>query len=498
MSLTSGFNSNPQTNNPQSGFFGKVGNFVASAGKDAFNSTIGTYATRFGQLAGNIIAPMLGASKEGIQRANEQSVDLPLGLGTVEPQKGGMAGAKQIGGQALKTASYLIPGAEAEGVAGHGIGSGALEGLKIGAQAGALGGAGNSLEQGGNTSDVIGSGLKGGFEGAIAGGVIGGATGLAGNIWEQVHAPSYENNLAGATQSNLEAGDNAATSIQNASDIQAKAKSNLSKNFAEVPNVISQADPTAKTTLPSDFIKQLQDLSDTKKFVLPSSIKDASGNVFKDLTPQQTQELTTQLNRLTYQAKAFGDLSINQQSVDLANQLKNYAQSGLGHVTDNLGNSVWSKGYEDYARGSNAMDALSNLIPTKRVSGEMLDPTDVNSSVNKMMKMMETPQGVSTLARANEEYKAVTGLDILNDPMGAINHLLDSNKGLLGATKGSYMKQVVEAIKSPNMVARRGIWPLITGVIGIATIASAFKKQIGEALNSSGADHTLHEILHLP
>lgn len=307
------------------------------------------------------------------------------------------------------------------------------------------------------------------------------------NVWERAYAPktgSYDTNLANATAANNQAGVGATNSIHEASDTITDVNRGLGNQFAQAPDIISKADPNAGVNLPKEVVDKLNALKDTKAFSLPSYIREPGlpsnieniGNGNIKLNPAQAQDLITQLNDLKFNSK--GDVAINQQTSNLVNDVKAAAQSGLGHVTDAQGNSVWSSAYEDYHQGKDAMDAMSKIIPVKRFPGEMLDPTEVNNSVNKMMKMMETPQGTQALIRGNADFKNATGYDLLNDPMGAIGKLAESDKAFETALKGNYGHQFVQGLKNPTAASRRVLYA-VSSIVGITAMATAFRKQIG-------------------
>lgn len=470
----------------KSGLFSKLVTGAENIGKDAFNTLIGNPATRFGQVVGNAIAPALGVPKANIDYANSQSQELPFGMGTVPAQKGGLAGAEQIGGQTLKAGAYLAPEfMGAEGIASKGIINGAVQGVKIGATSGALGGAGNAMSQGADASDVVNAGMSGAGTGALTGGVIGGATGLVGNVWEKAYGSggSYQSNLNNAIKANSQAGTQAIDSIHEASNTISDVSRGVSNQFAEAPKIISKVDPGAGTTASTDLLYKMQSLKDTKAWSLPNSVRDAIPTDINGpikFNPQQTQDILSSLNDLKFNSK--GDVVVNQQTSNLINEFKDAAQSGMGHVVDNEGQSVWSRAYQDYSQVQNAKSAMSNLIPIKKSAGEMLDPTKVNDSVNEMMKMLKTTQGTSALTRANAEFKSVTGYDLLNDPMGSIAKLADSNVDVARALKGGYGHQFIKGLENPSIASRRVIFA-ITTILGITGLGTAFRKQIGKFLS---------------
>jgi hypothetical protein len=486
---------------PPQGFFSKVGNFLSGAAKDVANTLLVTPAARATEAATRLFAPNSQAAQGYNAMADQgqgQSFGSPLGNIDVPAQKAfGQGGGEQIAGQALKSASYLAPAAAVSGlpsvgIAGSGIasgiGGGIAQGAKLGALGGGLGGAGNAMSQGASSGDVIGQGLQGATIGGIAGGVIGGVTGGLSkpnpnelNTSHPIFSSNYDQTLANAQGANMQAGNTATDAVHEASNTINDMTVGAGNQYAQAPQMISQVDPNAGTTLNADILAKMNELKDTKAWSLPDSIRNADSiNGEIKLTPQDSQDLIKSLNDLKYNSK--GDVRVNSQVSSLVSDVKNAAQAGMGHVTDNLGNSVWDRMSQDYQQVQDAKDAMSSLIPIKKFQGEILDPKEVNDSVNKMMKMMETPQGTSALLRSNAEVKAATGYDILNDPMDAIQKLMKSNEEVATATKGNYGHQFLQGLKNPQTLSRRAIYTIGT-ILGIATLGTAFRKQIGSLIS---------------
>lgn len=86
--------------------------------------------------------------------------------------------SKQVAGNALQNVATVGLGGIGKIAETAGIGAKALQGAKVGARLGAMQGAGNTLEQGGNIQDTLTSGAIGGGVGALTGGVMGGTGGL--------------------------------------------------------------------------------------------------------------------------------------------------------------------------------------------------------------------------------------------------------------------------------------------------------------------------------
>lgn len=114
---------------------------------DALKTLIFKPAVRLGQVIGTPIAKALGATPEGIERASNAPVEIPLGDErkiTIEPQKAiREGGASQIFSDALKSATYLAPYGKIAGgatkLASNVVGQGASR-IAGGVAAGAAGG----------------------------------------------------------------------------------------------------------------------------------------------------------------------------------------------------------------------------------------------------------------------------------------------------------------------------------------------------------------------
>ena len=173
----------PQTLPEPSGIIG--GMFA-----DVLKTLVVKPAVRFGQAIGTPIARALGASEEGIKRASEAQVSLPIGKSgvaiNVEPQKAiGEGGTTQIFSDAFKSATYLAPyGKIAGGASKLASMAGAGQGLSRivgGVAAGATGGYGVDVAQGLDSGEKAKAFIPGfaTIIGGLTGGALeGGAVGL--------------------------------------------------------------------------------------------------------------------------------------------------------------------------------------------------------------------------------------------------------------------------------------------------------------------------------
>ncbi len=142
------------------------------------------------RFAGALASPIVSAfgdegDKNRFQQLTSNPIDTPLG--TVEGQKSGVSGAKQIAGEALESGTDIASMAIGGGQGANALTQpntfikGAIQGAKAGALTGGVFGAGQgtakALQEDKSTGDIITSGLTGGAVGAITGGAIGGLTG---------------------------------------------------------------------------------------------------------------------------------------------------------------------------------------------------------------------------------------------------------------------------------------------------------------------------------
>ncbi len=318
--------------------------------------------------------------------------------------------------------------------------------------------------------------------GAVAGGILGADAGVSGvsNIWDKAYnSPS---SLDAATTAREGAAQTGVQSLQNMGNQVSDFKSGLGKQFSQAPVEISKIDPTAKAVLPNEIIDTLNELKDTKKFQLPNYLRTSSdefgnniniGDIHKggiSLTPADTQDLITRLNKLTFDAKASGDLAVNQQTIGLRNNIKDIASNAFGHVKDAQGNSVWNQAYENYAKGSTAVEKISDIVNTDKNA----TPTDVNSSLNSVLKLSKTPEGKIILQNAVDEFKQSSGIDLTN-PTQAIGQILEKDAEFQKAVKGGIIKQAF----NPQYLARLGV-----RIVAMSTIGYLLRNQISGAIKS--------------
>ena len=154
---------------------------VGGIAGDAFNTLIVNPATRIAEAGTSLAEPLMSPEMRANVEANLQKPQTTLGQ-TVASQKTGIAGAKQIAGQALKAGSYLAGGELAPEIGeGANTAQKIMSGVSVGLPLGAAAGAGNELQN--NPDATAGSTLNaavtGGVEGAAVGGVAAPVVGAA-------------------------------------------------------------------------------------------------------------------------------------------------------------------------------------------------------------------------------------------------------------------------------------------------------------------------------
>lgn len=137
-------------------------------------------ARRTGEAIGAAVtAPFLSEEQKARQQeAIEQDVELEVPLFGKFKTRGvqsGVEGAKQIAGEALESAAFLVPPAKIGPIISSTLGRGALTGGITGVKAGGLFGAGEALQEGGDVLDVAKGGAIGAGAGLAAGATLGAA-----------------------------------------------------------------------------------------------------------------------------------------------------------------------------------------------------------------------------------------------------------------------------------------------------------------------------------
>lgn len=399
------------------------------------------------------------------------------------------ANLEEFVGNALGSAAFLVGGGEAEGVASSEgsllakAGKGAVSGAKVGA----LAGGSSAMAQGGDIGDVV----KGITEGALGGGAIGGVTeplisgasrainGEDLNILPKstkVTPPSEEEiNLEMAKQgvSHAEA---EATLTQKAVDEantqkqQEIAQAQKEREAKAIPAVnaresIKESAETAKTSAwkelsgtaqsiekenpelnqkidvkPNGLYDQLTSLKGSKNFDLPDFIKNpkfvrdpVTGENIIKLTPTQSQELITELNRDLYKETSDGVKVKDQQRIDIANEIKKSAADTYG--------DAWTNAYAKYSTTRDAIDGISNLFD----SGKKVTSGDANKTIENIQKLSSTPEGKAELKKSLYNFFKSTGID-LTEPISTVQQISDAEDKI--ASKISEAKETASEGKA--------------------------------------------------
>lgn len=284
----------------------------------------------------------------------------------------------------------------------------------------------------------------------IAGGVAGlqGAGELAGNVWDKAYGKGVSSTGIDMATQGLESQTKSGVNAQQAIDTQVGGfQKGLGQAFSEAPKQIEQINPNARVTLPNDLMDKLNALKDTKKFALPDYLRTSSpefGNGIKlgdiekgiSLSPTEMQDLMTKINKLTYAAKASGDLEVNQSTIGLNKDLHSVASDAFGKIKDDNGNVIWDKAYENYSKGINAVDKISDIFNSNKVT----TASDFNKTMNTIKSLSKDPQGRIILQNSLEEFKNQSGIDLTN-PTAEISKILDSEEFLKEAKKPSFLAQ---------------------------------------------------------
>ncbi len=478
---------------PKQNILQKVGGFAANVGK-----AIVSPVARAGVQLFNVGAGLGAAATGNMGAANaalDQPRNLPL-LGETKPtltnsSKPGLAQGLDVAGQGIQLGADVLGG---EG----GFGSGVINTAKTGATIGATQGFGNALTQteGKSVGQNIGNIAGQTAIGAATGGVIGGATAAIHPIFQRstpimdpaTVASPYD--VGAATANRESAATGGVNAINQMNQTVGADQTALGNEFKQGAANIEKTNPGATLNLTGRQLDALNLLKESKLFSLPENLDNSGsganigGSEFKignakiasqlegvqnqtasSLTPTQAQDLVTRLNKLTFASKASGDLAVNQQTIGLTNEIKSAASKAFG--------PEWDKTYSNFAQGRAVMEKLDGIVNLDPKA----TPMDFNKQLGTIQTLGKTPEGQKFLQQAVDSYKAERGID-LTDPVAAVNHILKAQGQLEIAQKGSYGTQLMQALKSPNLAARR-VAMIGTTLLGLAAAGTAFRKQIG-------------------
>lgn len=306
-----------------------------------------------------------------------------------------------------------------------------------------------AMSPAGNATAGIASGVS--TVANIAGGTAGlmGVTELGSNIWDKAYGKATAPSGVDLATQGLENQSKSAVGAQQSIDTSVgNFQKGLGESFGEAPKQIEQINPNARVTLPNDLMDKLNALKDTKKFALPDYLRTTSpefgdsiklGDIEKggvSLSPTEAQDLITKLNKLTYAAKASGDLEVNQSTIGLNKDIHDLASDAFGKIKDTNGNVIWNKAYENYSKGINAVDKISDIFNSNKVT----TASDFNKTMNTIKSLSKDPQGKVILQNSLNEFKQISGIDLTN-PTAEISKILDSEEFLKEAQKPSFLAQ---------------------------------------------------------
>lgn len=269
-------------------------------------------------------------------------------------------------------------------------------------------------------------------------------------------------------------------------------KTSLGNTFAEAPKQIEQVSPSLKVTLPNDIIDRLNALKDTKTFALPDYLRTSSENYADgiklgdiehggiSLSPTDAQDLIARLNKLTYSAKASGDLGVNQQTIGLNKDIHSLASEAFGSVKDASGKSIWDIAYQNYSKGSDALEKLSDITDLNK----NMTATDLSGNIKAIQKLSETPEGKIILQNTINDFKTQSGIDLTN-PTQAIQKIMDSQETLDTAKaakeKGTFGERVIRTATNPERLTQMAM-----RIAALSTIGYVFRSQIEGLIKSAG------------
>ena len=489
-------------------FAGNVVKAVASPfarlGVEAFNTTTGLIKAGQGDMA-------------GANAALDQPRNLPF-LGETKPtltnsKNPGLNEALDVAGQGVQLGTI---GAAPE----FRLGSGIPGLVKTGAVLGGTQGTGNALTQtqGKSFEQNVGNVLTQTGTGALTGGALGGITGALHPIFSRstpimnpaeiptTAVTEAEQGVKTATQAREQAGVGAVQGVNQTLEQVGQGKANLGTNFEQGAKQIETNNPNLKLALSNKILESLNNLKEGKNFALPENLDqeanplmgsqmgkdflaknagklaDIQNATKTELTPTQTQDLVRRLNKLTFDAKASGDLSVNQQTIGLTNEIKNAASKTFG--------PEWDKVYSGYSKGITAVNDLKDLI-------SLSDKGSLDKTLSKVLKLGETPEGKTILKQAVDHFGQETGIDLTN-PVKAMHQILDkqielenaqgglkeAQKNLTAsqkeaaakAEKGGFGKQFLAGATSPSYLGKRLVEGVTIGAASSILIYPLLKK----------------------
>lgn len=429
-----------------------------------------------GFLAKNVVNPIKSAFSGGINQIEQGASQIGSGQGN--PLVSGTEGALKIGaGIVGAVASPLAPviqrplGAAINAVGNQVSNIPAVQNF--------------STTPAGQTTARVAGDLSN--AGAIAGGILGadkvgtavtksqaGASTVAGttdngggggNIWDKAKGIISGPNKADVAEQNLN--NTAAQGVQSATDMANKVggfKQSLGENFRQGAQDIEDKNPNLSLDLSQDQMSRLNTLKENKSFALPDYLKPnyTPGSLSEiekgnSISPTQTQDLITQLNKSTFTEKASG-LGVDQTKIGLTNEIKQAAQNAFGED--------WKNVYSNYSKGVTAVEKLGDIVNLDKDA----TASDLNKSFGNVLDLAKSPQGKIILQNALNEFKNTSGIDLTN-PVENMQKILDAQDALKKAQQPGMMQKIM----NPTYLAHLGMRMAIYGTLG-TWLRSAMKE----------------------
>ncbi len=417
----------------------------------------------------------------------DQNVQLPLlGNFNIPAQKPGVAGAKQIAGDAAKSGSYLYAPGAAAGVAKtvpQAIGKSALQGAKAGAAGSGLYSAGQSLQENKSLGNVALDAAKGAAVGAVAGGVLAGSTSAAviggskvvnafqnsnpltkravrqlEGTYDEIFTgtkaakKAFDKSTArGKTPAKFLAEHGVIVGVKNGKIDANTAIEKVRQNAEPLENILDDILKTKDAALPEANRISLDIISRKAKQALNTEPNKASGNLSKMF--QQVDDVVAELKN------QFGD------SVDLStlNAIKRgqWAQTGFDATRPKFSSDV------NYKIGSAAKNTLEEVI-------EEADIKELNRYLGDHL------DAIKNLEKVNGN--AVKGGRLGNYAARTLGAIVGAKAGPVGSIAGALGGDVVANIMQNNYIASPIKRMLLQRVMSETGMESPVYKAAAEAL----------------
>lgn len=427
--------------------------FFSSLVKDPLKTLVVKPGIRFGQAIGSIIAPMLGATPEGIEKASKET-RVFAGM-QIEPQKAfGEGGARQIVGDVAKTASYLYTGGSASTLARQTLGKqiirGGITGLKGGAVGGGLYSFGDAIQQAENEpSDIAYKTLfgtaVGGGTGLVLGATLPAISASIGKVKEYRNLDSLTNKL---NQRNKEIFKPTSTQLSDWAEKKVNPIETFTREFGleEIPtsnntlqldDFIAQTDARYKAGA-EGFNTILRNSPEVNS--LSQLEKDALNNFNKSgLKPSQLEQgrikIAQEFEAIRREAQASGQL-LGNDNIPVA-------------YSDNFKDRFWNATRNFGTEEASLSNAINKSIGFAFKEGIENAVTDVN--VRNFNKQLQELIYLRDFLESRNGEVPGTGGKMLRYTLRIVGGIGGSKGGPLGTLAGSITAdQVAQAIASPS------------------------------------------------